>query len=69
MLNPKPKVLEDIRLFFSTHAEAKAWLVGVKNFELERLPLVLDNNAIAQGRVQVLQELINVVIKSPEGPA
>lgn len=41
------------------------WLKEWRMQELERLPMALGNTAIAQGRCQVLSELVKLIEDSP----
>ena len=48
---------------------AVEWLESWHTLELERLPQVVNNVAVAQGRCQVLWELISLIKKAPESVA
>ena len=48
---------------------AVEWLESWRDLELDRLPQVIDNVAVAQGRCQVLGELISLIKKAPESVA
>ena len=48
---------------------AVEWLESWHTLELERLPQVVNNVAVAQGRCQGLGELISLIKKAPESVA
>ena len=48
---------------------AVEWLESWHTLELERLPQVTNNVAVAQGRCQVLGELISLIEKAPKSVA
>mgnify|MGYP003627011316 CR=1 FL=1 len=48
---------------------AVEWLESWRNLELDRLPQVTNNVAVAQGRCQVLGEIISLIKKAPESVA
>ena len=48
---------------------AVEWLESWHTLELERLPQVTNNVAVAQGRCQVLGELISLIKKAPKSVA
>ena len=48
---------------------AVEWLESWHTLELERLPQVTNNEAVAQGRWQVLGELISLIKKAPKSVA
>ena len=48
---------------------AVEWLESWRDLELERLPQVTNNMAVAQGRCQVLGEIVSLIKKAPESVA
>tara|TARA_R100001126_G_C4744205_1_gene109844 strand:- start:31 stop:240 length:210 start_codon:yes stop_codon:yes gene_type:complete len=48
---------------------AVEWLESWRDLELDRLPQVIDNVAVAQGRCQVLGEIISLIKNAPDSVA
>ena len=48
---------------------AVEWLESWRDLELDRLPQVTNNVAVAQGRCQVLGEIVSLIKKAPESVA
>ena len=66
MINPKPEVVQSIATVCRQYPEVLEWLKEWRDHELQTLPSVLQNTALAQGRCQVLSELHKVITESPE---
>ena len=47
------------------HPELLAWMESVYAHEMKRLPFVVDNPAVFQGRCQMMVELIEFAKESP----
>ena len=66
MKRPDPKVVKAIALATRQFPELLQWVEGWYRQELEQLPSVGQNVALAQGRCQVLRELHDLMMKSPD---
>ena len=66
MIRPSPEVVKLWAVTARQFPELLAWLDEWKNHELAQLPYARDNTAVAQGRCQVLSELVKLVKESPE---
>ena len=66
MISPKPEVVKSIATVSRQYPEILEWLKEWRDHELQTLPSVLQNTALAQGRCQVLSELHKVITESPE---
>ena len=66
MIRPTPEVMKSLAVMSRQYPEILAWLTEWQTHELEKLPSVLQNTALAQGRCQVLSELHKVITESPE---
>lgn len=61
MSRPDKDVAEQIAIISRMYPDVATWLREWKNAELERLPMMLNNTAMAQGRCQVLTEICKIV--------
>jgi|TARA_R100000995_G_C3466258_1_gene115848 hypothetical protein len=66
MINPKPEVVQSIAVVCRQYPEVLEWLKEWRDHELQTLPSVLQNTALAQGRCQVLSEITRLIEQSPE---
>ena len=66
MKRPDPKVVKAIALATRQFPELLQWVEGWYRQELEQLASVGQNVALAQGRCQVLRELHDLMMKSPD---
>lgn len=67
MKRPSPEVVKDLAQIVKQHPEFAKWIQEWGSDELSRLPNVAaENVTLAQGRCQVLLELVKLVIESPE---
>ena len=66
MIRPEPHVIHALASTVRQHPELLDWLDEWHDHELKQLPNVTTNVALAQGRCQVLGELIRVAKESPE---
>lgn len=66
MKRPEPKVVKALALTSRQFPEILMWIEGWYRQELEQLPSVGQNVALAQGRCQVLKELNDLMKKSPD---
>jgi hypothetical protein len=66
MKRPDPKVVKALALTVCQFPEVHQWIEGWYRHELEQLPSVGQNVALAQGRCQVLKELHDLMKKSPD---
>jgi len=66
MKRPDPKVVKALALTTRQFPEFFEWIHDWYRQELEQLPSVGQNVALAQGRCQVLKELHDLMKKSPE---
>ena len=65
MKRPEPRVVKALAMAVRQHSEVLEWIEGWYRQELEQLPSVGQNVALAQGRCQVLKELHDLMKKSP----
>ena len=61
-----PQQNDALAVLKNTNPVIVEWLTDWYNEELRRLPQALNNTAVAQGRCQVLGELLDALNKSPE---
>lgn len=66
MKRPDPKVVKALALTVRQFPEVQQWVDGWCTHEMEQLPSVGQNVALAQGRCQVLKELRDLLKKSPD---
>ena len=66
MISPKPEVVKSIATVSRQYSEILEWLKEWRDHELQTLPSVLQNTALAQGRCQVLSEITRLIEQSPE---
>ena len=66
MIRPTPEVMKSLAVMSRQYPEILTWLTEWQTHELEKLPSVLQNTALAQGRCQVLSELVKLITESPE---
>jgi hypothetical protein len=66
MKRPDPRVVKALALTTRQFPELFEWVRDWYRQELEQLPSVGQNVALAQGRCQVLKELHDLMKKSPE---
>lgn len=57
MINPDARTMVSLANAVAMHPDILSWLREWKEAELSRLPRVVENTGIYQGRCQVLQEL------------
>ena len=68
MKRPSPEVIKALANTVRQYPEVLEWLEGWRT-EVEQLPNVAQNTALAQGRCQILIELSKLVKESPETAA
>jgi len=66
LIRPEPKIIHALSVMVRQHPELLDWLQEWHDHELKQLPNVTTNVALAQGRCQVLGELVRVAKESPE---
>ena len=66
MIRPTPEVTKAIAIMSRQYPEVLKWLEEWRGHELEQLPSVLQNTALAQGRCQILSEITKLVKESTE---
>lgn len=67
MIRPDPEVIEMMAKTVRQFPPLLEWLNQWYHMELERLPTVGPSNvALAQGRCQVLAEVVSLLSKSPD---
>ena len=67
MINPEPQEMRQIAAVCSQAPALNEWLVRWAKVELDRLPNALAANvAVAQGRCQVLKELVGLLRDAPQ---
>jgi hypothetical protein len=66
MIRPPPEVIKALATSVRQYPIIAEWLKEWRMHELEQLPSVAQNTALAQGRCQILTELSKFVSESPE---
>ena len=66
MIRPDLNVVKSLATVERQHTDILKWLEAWRKHELEQLPNVTQNEALAQGRCQILAELIKLIKESPE---
>ena len=66
MKQPTPEIIHALANSVRQYPAIQEWLGEWRLSELERLPSVGQNVALAQGRCQVLGELYKLVSESPD---
>lgn len=66
MKRPSPDVVRALAVSVRQYPELRAWVTEWYRHELEQLPSVGQNVALAQGRCQVLKQLHDLIEKSPD---
>ena len=66
MIRPPPEVTKALAASVRQYPVIAEWLAEWRMHELEQLPNVAQNTALAQGRCQILTELSKFVSESPE---
>ena len=66
MIRPDLNVVKSLATVERQHTDILKWLETWRKHELEQLPNVTQNVALAQGRCQILAELIKLIKESPE---
>jgi hypothetical protein len=65
MIRPDPQIVQSLASIARQYPEVLQWLKDWQDQELQRLPNVLNNVAVAQGRCQVLGEIVHLVSDAP----
>jgi hypothetical protein len=66
MIRPTPEVTKALAASVRQYPVIAEWLQEWRMHELEQLPSVAQNTALAQGRCQILSELTKYIEQSPE---
>ncbi len=66
MIRPTPEVMKSIAIVSRQYPEVITWLKEWRQHELAKLPSVMQNTALAQGRCQVLSEVVKLMKESPD---
>ena len=66
MIRPDLEVVKSLATVERQHTDIVKWLEAWRKHELEQLPNVTQNVALAQGRCQILAELVKLIKESPE---
>lgn len=66
MIRPDPKIVKALAVCVRQYPELLEWVNNWRQHELEQLPNVSNNVALAQGRCQVLSELAKLMNESPD---
>jgi len=69
MIQADERVLKAFAHIAQNVPVAVEWFESWHSLELDRLPQVTNNVAVAQGRCQVLGEILSLVKKAPESVA
>lgn len=65
MKRPDPSTITALAQTAMQHPQVRDWISDWCRQEMEQLPAVVNNVALAQGRCQVLKELRDLVEKAP----
>ena len=65
MIKPDPEVIQAVALSVRQYPILQEWIDNWRTHELEQLPNVATNTALAQGRCQVLNELHKFLRDAP----
>ena len=65
MKQPSREIIEALSVVSRQHLVVRTWFEEWNAFELARLPTVSMNTAVAQGRCQVLGEIVKLIETSP----
>lgn len=66
MIRPSLKVVKSLATVERQHTDILEWLESWRKHELEQLPNVANNVSLAQGRCQILGELVRLIKESPD---
>lgn len=66
MIRPTDQVLKALATVVRQYPDILTFLNEWKTHELDQLPFALQNSAVAQGRCQVLSELVKLMQNSPD---
>lgn len=66
MIRPEPEVIHALSATVRQYPVILEWLQAWRQHELEQLPSVTQNMALAQGRCQVLNEVEKLLRSAPE---
>jgi len=66
MIQPSHEAVHALAVVVRQYPHLIKWLDEWQMTELERLPHAVNNAAVAQGRCQVLNELVKLAHESPE---
>jgi len=66
MIRPDLKVVKALATVERQHTDILIWLEAWRKHELDQLPNVTQNVALAQGRCQILNEIVKLIKESPE---
>lgn len=69
MIKPDAQVVHELAQIARGFPSAMSWLADNTSIELSRLPMTVNNFAVAQGRCQVLQELKKLLDDAPDHAA
>jgi hypothetical protein len=65
MIRPEPQLLKSLAAVCRQYPDVLDWLRDWQMQELHRLPSVLNHTAVAQGRCQVLSEIVDLISEAP----
>lgn len=66
MKRPEPEVVKALAALSRQYPDFLTWLRDWRQLELDALPYNGQNMAVAQGRCQVLSELVRLATDAPE---
>lgn len=69
MIQPKADTLKGLAHIARNSPAVMEWLEENQRVETQRLPYTPNNVAVAQGRCQVLGELLKLIHEAPENAA
>ena len=69
MIRPSPEVIKALATVVRQYPDVIKFVEEWRMHELEQLPHVTQNTTLAQGRCQVLTELLKFMKESPETAA
>jgi len=65
MIRPSLQVVKSLAIVERQHTDILEWLESWRKHELEQLPSVTQNVVLAQGRCQILNEIVKLIKESP----
>lgn len=65
MIKPEPHIIKSLAKAVSQYPELLEWLEDMRAHEMKRLPYVIENVSVFQGRAQMISEVIGFLKETP----